>query len=241
MRIALVIDRFDPLLGGAEKWTVAFASYLLEQGHTAHPVTFHQANHDLPVRSYIPPYARSPLERARRIAACIATLRADVVHDGGTGWSGDVFHPHTGSRLLSHARMVGTYSRLARLRTIVSPRGRLFRRRMARLETEQVARALRIVAVSHRVRSLLVEQHGIPPERMTVIPNGVDTQRFAAVRLDELRGPARHTLDVGGAVLFLTIAHNLRLKGVDTSMRALAALVRQGADVHLAVAGAGRE
>ena len=237
MKVALVIDRFDPLLGGAEKWTVAFASYLLEQGHIVQPVTFHQANHDLPVRPLMPAYARSPLERARRIADCIAALRADVVHDGGTGWSGDVFHPHTGSRLLSHASMVATYSRLVRLRTRVSPRGQLFRRSMARLEAEQVARAQRIVAVSQRVRSLLVERHGVPDARITVVPNGVDTQRFAASRLAELRGPARRALDIGGSVLFLTIAHNMRLKGVDTAMRAIASLVRDGASVHLAVAG----
>jgi len=237
MKVALVIDRFDPLLGGAEKWTVAFASFLLEQGHIVQPVTFHQANHNLPVHPHMPQHARSPLARARRIAHCLAALQADVVHDGGAGWSGDVFQPHTGSRLLSHAHMVATYSRLVRLRTRMSPRGQLFRRSMARLEAEQVMRAPRIVAVSQRVRSLLVERHGVPAARITVVPNGVETQRFAASRLAELREPARRALDIGDSVLFLTIAHNLRLKGVDTAMRAVASLVREGASVHLAVAG----
>ena len=237
MRVALVVDHFDPLFGGLEAWTVEFAAHLLDSGHAVLVVAFGEANHRLPVQSHILPHASSPLERARRVAASIAALRPDVVHDSGTGWSGDVFHPQTGSQLLSHARLLATYPRLLRLRTAVSPRGWLHRSRMARLEQLQAVRAKRIVAVSHRLRALLAERHGVQPSRISVIPNGVDTRRFAPARLAGLREPARHALRLGDDVLFLAVAYNMRLKGIDTAMRALAMLVQEGAAARLAVAG----
>ena len=47
---------------------------------------------------------------------------------------------------------------------------------------------------------------------------------------------ARHSILVN-STLFLAVAHNMRLKGVDVAMRALASLAEAGASVHLAVAG----
>lgn len=237
MKIALVTDRFDPLVGGREQWTVGFATHLLGRGHEVHVIAFSEANHALPICSHILPPARRMLAQGQSVAAGIAILKPDVVHDGGTSWSGHVFHPHTGSRRLSEASLRAAHPGLYRLRNTISPRGWRYRWHMARLEQLQARNARRIVALSQRLRALLVERHRVPPERIIVIPNGVDTQRFAPARLAALRQPARSMLCVAGSTLFLAVAHNLRLKGVDNAMRALAVLRREGADVRLVVAG----
>ncbi len=241
MKFALVADRFDPLAGGREQWTVGLAAHLLGRGHEVHVVAFCEANHGLPVRCHILPYARRMLARAQSVAAMIGTLKPDVVHDGGTSWSGDVFQPHTGSCLLSEASLLAAQSRMYRLRAAMSPRAWRYRWHMARLEHLQVHNATRIVALSRRLRGLLAERHGVPPDRITVIPNGVDTQRFAPARLAGGRLPVRRALGLGDGTLFLAVAHNLRLKGVDNAMRALAVLRREGADVQLAIAGGGAD
>jgi UDP-glucose:(heptosyl)LPS alpha-1,3-glucosyltransferase len=44
-------------------------------------------------------------------------------------------------------------------------------------------------------------------------------------------------LGVGGSTLFLGSAHNIKLKGMDTAIRAVRRLAAQGADVVLAIAG----
>jgi UDP-glucose:(heptosyl)LPS alpha-1,3-glucosyltransferase len=238
MRIVLVLDRFDPLAGGLEQWTHRFARHLLESGHEVHVVAFAEANNDLPVSLHLVEPARLMQARGRRIARVIAGLAADVVHDSGTSWSGTVFHPQTGSRLLSLDREIASFPRHRRARAAISPRLQWRRLEMARLERLQAARARRIIAVSRRIRTMPARRHGVAEEGIVLIPNGVDTRRFTPDNAPWLRGPTRRRLGVGDdAVLFLATAHNFRLKGVDTTLRALARLARGGRDVRLAVAG----
>jgi UDP-glucose:(heptosyl)LPS alpha-1,3-glucosyltransferase len=132
---------------------------------------------------------------------------------------------------------IRSHTRLRRLRAAISPRLNLRRVRMARIEARAAARARRIIAVSRRLRGLLVARHDVDVRHVLVIPNGVDTRRFAADRLAPLRAPQRVALGLGDEMLCLLVAHNLRLKGFDTTLRALGLLRGQGLPVRLAVAG----
>ncbi len=233
MKVALVLDHFDPLAGGLEQWTFRLASHLLAGGHEVHVVAFQHGSHGLPVTPHIVTWTRSLLERARRIEAVLAALNADVVHDSGTSWSGDVFQPQTGSRLLSMNRELASGGLGARVRNALSIRLAGRRWRMAR----QAARAPRIIAVSRLVRDQLARRHGLDPASMVVIPNGVDTAAFTPDHAPGRRDAVRARLGIGDGVMFLAAAYNLRLKGIDTAMRALAVLLRQGHDACLVVAG----
>jgi UDP-glucose:(heptosyl)LPS alpha-1,3-glucosyltransferase len=238
MRVALAIEYFDPFFGGAPQWTIGFAKYLLECGHAVIVVAFRSENHSLPVESYVLPHSKYPLERARRISRCIEALKPDVVYDAGTSWSGNVVHPHAGSLLFSHQIEVARFPIMRRLGTSISPRGWFFRWSLARVESLQMAHAERVIAVSERVRALLSGRYDLPDHKLVVVPNGVDTVRFAPERLAELRPQARRNLNVGGRTLFLLIAQNMLLKGVDNAIWAMGKLVREGAPVQLAIAGA---
>ncbi|HYZ63354.1 MAG TPA: glycosyltransferase family 4 protein [Acetobacteraceae bacterium] len=237
MKLALVLDQFDPAAGGLERWTIGFATHLAASGHDVHIAAFAAApDPQLPL--HIPPASHGILVRARSMAECVARIGADAVLDTGTSWAGHVFMPCTGSRRLSQTRLVATHPPLLRLRAAISPKSRWRDRQMARLEREQVRRARQIIAVSALVRQLLLAQHPIAPERITVIHNGVDVARFSPERTAPFRAGLRATLGVGEGTLFLGSAHNMRLKGMDSAIRALARLVGGGAEAHLAIAGA---
>ena len=91
MRAAVVLDRFDLAGGGLERWTIGFASFLAGRGHDVHVVAFETAPEPpVPVHVLLP--ARGGAGRARRVAACVARLEADVVLDTGTGWFGRRVH-----------------------------------------------------------------------------------------------------------------------------------------------------
>jgi UDP-glucose:(heptosyl)LPS alpha-1,3-glucosyltransferase len=237
LRIGLITDEFNPEGGGAERWTAQFADYLLGAGHEVHVITFRAPSRPGMPQMHVLPDPRSLYRRALAVEAAVGGLGPMVLHDSGTGWSGHVFHPQTGSRLLSMQHEIHSHVRLRRLRAAVSPRLNLRRLRMAQIEARAATRARRVIAVSRRLRGMLVTRHCLDEQVVRVIPNGVDTARFAPERLAPLRAPERARLGVRDEVLCLMVAHNLRLKGFDTALQALALLRRDGIEPRLAVVG----
>ncbi len=237
MRIGLITDEYNPEGGGAERWTAQFADYLLETGHEVHIVTFKAQRTENGLRFHLLADPGSLHGRAVAVEAAIAELGPMVLHDSGTGWSGHVLQPHTGSRLLSMEREIRSHIPLRRLRAAISPRLNLRRLRMRQIETRAARQARRVIAVSRRLRGILIERHQLDEHLVSVIPNGVDTSRFAPERLAPLRTPERARLRVGDEMLCLMVAHNLRLKGFDTALRAVAALREWGLTPRLAVVG----
>ncbi len=222
MRIGLVTDEFNPEGGGAERWTAAFAAYLVSAGHDVLVVAFRGD----PAATHIPlrllPDPGNLIGRARAVEAALPSLAGRVLHDGGTGWSAHVFHPQTGSRLLSMEQEISSHAAWRRLRARVSPRLNLRRWRMAQIEHQAATRARHVIAVSHRLQGLLAARHGLDPVRIVRVPNGVDTAHFAAAALRPLRAAARAEYGLGDDLACLMVAHNLRLKGLDTCLLALA-------------------
>jgi glycosyltransferase involved in cell wall biosynthesis len=103
------------------------------------------------------------------------------------------------------------------------------------LERRTYQRADLVVCVSDSLRDLLVEQAGVSRDKVVVIPNGVDVERFA-----EATVPAGEVGDgdelVVGYVGWLT-----ERQGLDQLIRAIATLRRRGASIRAVVVGDGPE
>ena len=243
MRVGLVLDRFDPRQGGVEQWTHQFACGLLAAGHEVHVVAAHfsadQAN--MGIHAHQVPSYRSRLARASSAEKTLKELRLDVIHDMGVGWYCDVFHPHGGSRVAAFEQNL-----------LLAPAWlRPWKRRVARvlrryrefdkLLTRQYADDGRIVlALSGMVEQDLTRFHGVQPNRMRRIYNGVDTERFSPRHRRQYRDDVRRQLGLRDEVLFLIVAHNYRLKGVPTLLEALARLTAAKHPVHVAIVGGKR-
>ena len=145
---------------------------------------------------------------------------------------------------LVHFHFIGPYSRYVRaarwsgarvlvhehLCPAVSPgiRGALKRARSAVLNPFVDLR----VAVSRFVAAAATQAYALPPERVVVIENGIDLERFRGV--DGAR--VRRELGLGDLPLLLCVARMDAEKGSETLLRAMP-LVARGA--HLAFAGEG--
>jgi glycosyltransferase involved in cell wall biosynthesis len=94
-------------------------------------------------------------------------------------------------------------------------------------------RYLRTTVVTEQVRDDLMSVHGVPAERIEVVPPAVDVARFAGAK----DGTLRRELEIGtdGSVL-LFVGHSFERKGLAD---AVAALARSGPDAHLVVVGGG--
>jgi glycosyltransferase involved in cell wall biosynthesis len=78
-----------------------------------------------------------------------------------------------------------------------------------------------------------------PRIRVEVVHNGVDLARFDPARID--RDAARHAVGAREPTLLLGVVAQLSpWKGQDTAIEALAGLLEQGVDAHLALIGAAR-
>lgn len=218
MRIAMLCERFAPSRGGAAEWSRHVARRLAERGHDLRVLTFAAADDVAAADDLVAcrlPWHPSRLARARAMAAAVAEVDADVVHDTGVGWSFDVFHPQTGARLANYRRDMASRTPRERWVERLRPRHWRWLRELRHVERRQFARhdAL-FVAVSTMVASSMEELYGVPPERIRHIPNGVDLATAPSPG-GTGRAELRRRLGVAeDETLFLFAAQNPRLKGV---------------------------
>jgi len=156
-----------------------------------------------------------------RLRRLIRQIRPDVIH--ARNWS--AWPDVTLARLLVWPRVPLIFS----FHGVDSP-GRVPRRR---------AWAMRILTsltdcvftVSGGARDFLVQEIGLPATRVAVIPNGVDTERYAP-------GPPRAAT---GRLVVGTVGSLTAVKNHLLLIRACAMLVREGLDLELRIAGDGPE
>lgn len=96
-----------------------------------------------------------------------------------------------------------------------------------------LGRAARVIALSSDLRRQVIEL-GAAPERVSVIPNGVDVARFHPIARDE----ARRSLGLdGGGRLLLSVGRLHTSKGFPILVEALARAGRACADTRLVIVG----
>ena len=216
MKIALLIERFDEFGGGLEQWTWGLARSLAERGHGVTVLAF-RAPAAAPsfVTLRLLPWHSSRLVRARTADAVLASLDIDVAHDLGISCSTSLLHPQSGSRLANERREFLAGGPIRRLLAWASPRRRRWLAQLRQFEQcryEPPADSV-VIAVSSLVADDLHAWHGVTPERIRLIPNGVDTRRFTPPEPATRERWRRH-LRVVDKTVFLFSAHNPRLKGL---------------------------
>jgi len=97
-----------------------------------------------------------------------------------------------------------------------------------------------VIANSQATARRLIEGIGVSPEKIKVIYNAIDLDRFDGARAD--RAAARAALDVAAEDFVVGFVGRLaRFKGVDILLRAFALLLRESRRYRLVVCGYGQE
>ena len=244
MKIGLILERFEPGRGGLEQWSWQFAAGMAARGHQVHALagSFSESVRRLPIATHQLRATRSRLDFGRAAEEAARGLDLDIIHDTGAGWYCDVFQPHGGSRTAAieqNVQLLPRYMRpVKRTAAKVLPRYREF---AALMKRQYVDDGRVFLALSNRVADDFRRLHGVRPERIRVIPNGVDTDRFSPQHRQHHRRAVRHRLGVDDSTLLLLIvAHSFRLKGVPSLIKSVSRLNASGRSVHLAVVGGKR-
>lgn len=246
MKIAMVLGDYDAYGGGAERWTDRHARRLIKRGHEIHLFSrrFRGAP-DVAICHLVPPggaWGRRRIGFGRQAEHILRDGQYDVIHDMGDGWFADIIMPHHGTRkgsLEQNLKLVPPSIRwLRRISYPLIPRYREFhalesRKYDGRPETIYIA-------VSQMVRENMHRYHAVPYEKIRVIYNGVNIDRFKPSTDDALRLNTRQELGVGeDETLFLLVAHNFRLKGIESLILSISTMSREGKRVRLLVVGDG--
>jgi UDP-glucose:(heptosyl)LPS alpha-1,3-glucosyltransferase len=92
-----------------------------------------------------------------------------------------------------------------------------------------------VLCPSHFVANEIASRHGVPRERLEVIPYGVDLERFDPSLRDLVGSRVRAELGAGAEPIWLLVGSGWRRKGLDTALRALA--LARSPDTTLWIAG----
>jgi glycosyltransferase involved in cell wall biosynthesis len=107
-----------------------------------------------------------------------------------------------------------------------------------RLHRLVLSQAARVIAVSEAVARAIRAQELVPAERITVVANGIDVDRFAQVRA-QFDGQTFHQRwNIPGRYLLVGSVGEIRpLKGHEDFLRAAAVIVRQFPNSYFLIAG----
>lgn len=238
LRIALIVERFEPAGGGLEHAAWLTAHALAEAGDSVTVVARRAERSqqvavvELPVSTLWQP-ARI-LRFAARAAAWLADARRERRIDLAHAWSrvpgADVFHTGEGSHSDYMRRSYG--ARGARYRR-ASPR------HAAQLRLEERIFAdpdLHVQCVSALVERELTARFQLPHERLHRVPYGVDLARFAPGDGSERLAVCREIDPAcpNDTPRFLFAGSGWRRKGLDTALRALAGMTTHQAQLWVA-------
>ncbi|MGB2998713.1 MAG: glycosyltransferase family 4 protein [Phycisphaerae bacterium] len=223
MKIGFQIEYLDPARGGAETYVYRFAEELLAGGHEVH--LFAGGFGKAPEGAVTHRVLRRGLSRwerdlrfARTADRAARRARLDVVVAVGRTFGASILQPHGGTYL-------GT--RRQNLLLIRSAAGRALKEifdalnpkvlTSKHIEARQFAAEPppEVVAISRMVRQDMKKFYDVPDERLHLVYNGVDIERFSPDVCRAKRKEARRRFGLSeGETCFLIVAHNFRLKGV---------------------------
>ena len=248
MKIGFQIEHLDPARGGAETYVYRFGEQLLANGHEVHFIaaSFGKSlpgafTHRIMLRGLTRwtqdlRFARSADRAARR-------AKLDVVVATGRTYGANVLQPHGGTFRGSHRqnilRLGGVTAKgLKRAFDAVNPRVIM----QCAIEGAQYAAdpPPQVVALSQMVRADMKQFYNVPDERLHVIYNGVDLDRFDPKVCAAKREEARRALGLQDAqTCFLLVGHNFRLKGLRELVKSAARLKETDGAWRVVVVGKG--
>lgn len=226
MRIAFVIEHFSASKGGGEGYAALLSREASKAGHDIHIYASSFEDPGYPVNYHEVSIAKHPrVNRDKRFdqAICAELSRAefDLIHSFSRISKVDVTRPGGGCHLawmkydlLSFRSPIKRFIRS--ISRSFSPRNKS----MAEIEKKCYHSAKKIIAVSNMVKNHITEFYPEVADKIVVVHNGVDLNKYNYEEIHPQRGIARTKCKVSDQVAILFVANNFRLKGLETLVRA---------------------
>ncbi|MBS1257948.1 MAG: Lipopolysaccharide core biosynthesis protein RfaG [Candidatus Scalindua arabica] len=249
MKIALNIYKYLPVKGGGEGYLSNFADQLAERGHEVHIFASEWENNNSRLHYHSIPVIRYP-KFLKDVSFAINSWRKmsgsgfDIVHVVGRALGMNVFNPHCGVEkawLKQDILSVSCpfYRFLKQITRFFSLRQNFILWLDRKQYTDKGVS--RIIAISDMIKNDIIERYNIDHQKIRVVYNGVDLQKFTPDNRNKYRKAVREKLSLGEEFVILYISNNFRLKGLLTLIKALGELKKLRNDFKALIIGRGRD
>ena len=235
IRFAIGLLDFSKKRGGAERYIVDLCSRMAGKGYEVHVYTEHQGEED--PRIYFHPVKTIPFPKSLRLLSfAIRATREiengnyDITFGVGNTLKADVLQPHGGVHWAWFWRSLRAYENpilwmIKLLGRVLSPKQWVSG--WVEDAPYQAKRLRAIIAISDMVKRDMMRWYQIPEERIHVVYNGVDIERFHP-RNRQYREEIRKRHGIGDELVILFVSNNFRMKGLGSLMKALAKIKMDG-------------
>jgi len=233
IRFAIGLRDFSKMKGGAERYLVDLCTRMAGEGYEVHVyaeqwdvedsrIFFHS------VRTIPFPKSLRLLSFAVRATKEIENGNYDITFGVGNTLKADILQPHGGVHWAWFWRSLRAYNHP--VRWTIKFLGRVFSLKQwvggwiqdAPYKREK----FRVIAISDMVKQDMTRWYQIPDEKITVVYNGVDVERFHP-RNRQYREEIRRRHGVGNELVILFVSNNFRMKGLAFLIKALAEIKKE--------------
>lgn len=222
MRIGLIRRKYDPGGGGAEKVAANFVGQFTARGHSVSVLSesFEADQTDnlnwIRVPKGIMPSFSRTFSFHRNVQKLLSKLQFDVTYSMCRTFPVDIFRV---TEQLHAVWLPVNYSSFAAL----NPRHRSILKLERKVLSPENTRY--VVTNSKLTARQVVERFAYPSDRITVIRNGVDREKFFPARDASEKAFLRETLGLDPEkYILLFVADNFRIKGLTQALKTLAGL-----------------
>jgi UDP-glucose:(heptosyl)LPS alpha-1,3-glucosyltransferase len=233
IRFAIGLREFSKMKGGAERYLVDLCTRMAGEGYEVHVyaeqwdvedsrIFFHS------VRTIPFPKSLRLLSFAIRATKEIENGNYDITFGVGNTLKADILQPHGGVHWAWFWRSLRAYNHPV-LWTIKFL-GRVFSLKQwvgGWIQDAPYKRGkFKVIAISDMVKQDMMRWYQIPDEKITVVYNGVDIERFHP-RNRQHREEIRRRYGIGDEFVILFVSNNFRMKGLVFLTRALAEIKKE--------------
>jgi UDP-glucose:(heptosyl)LPS alpha-1,3-glucosyltransferase len=234
LRFATAIPDFSEKKGGAERYLVDLCTRMVDHGFEVHIYAEHWDEEKSKIYYHrvkpIPfPKSLQLLSFAVKATEAIRKGNYDITLGVGNTLEADILQPHGGVHWAWFWRSLRAYNNpilwtIKFLGRVVSPKQWI----SGWIEDTPYKRKhySKVIAISDMVKQDMMRWYGVPEERMTVVYNGVDIERFHP-RNRRYREEIRKRYGIENEFLILFVSNNFRMKGLSYLIKALAKIKKE--------------
>jgi len=242
MKIALIRKEYTLSWGGAEIYVVNLSRQLLEMGHEVHifantfdlpsdpGITFHK----VPMFAFFSPLKN--LTFALNTKRLLRKENFDIVNGFSQVYHQDIYRMGDGLHL--HFLRTQSPNALLRFPKYLNPRHisiLLIEKQIFKPQNVH-----HIIANSKMCKRQAMNYYQVPQDKIEVIYNGVDLERFNPKTREAYRLRVREKLNIGDQeIVILFVSRNYKRKGLEFLIKSLSLLGEKAHTIKLVVAGKG--